>query len=215
MNHPTSESDQLPSTRLTGGCEGSPGSGLAERPGGSLLGALKRLVAFSLYYGFARHLPGSSRVYAFGAGPLRRWLARWLLDGVGRGVNIEHGADFGSGRGIRIGDRSGLGVDCRVGGPLDIGHQVMMAPGVIILTRNHRFDALDVPMIDQGYEPGEGVVIEDDVWLCTNVIILPGCRIGKGAIVAAGAVVTKDVPPYAIVGGNPAKFIRQRGPGPA
>lgn len=211
MNQPPSESGQRPSIRPAGGCEGPADLGPAQRPGESFLGSLKRLFAFSLYYGFARHLPGSSRAYAFGAGALRRGLGRWLLDDVGRAVNIEHGADFGSGKGIRIGDRSGLGVDCRVGGPLDIGCHVMMAPGVIILTRNHRFDALDVPMMDQGYEPGEGVVIEDDVWLCTNVIILPGCRIGKGAIVAAGAVVTKDVPPYAIVGGNPAKFLRQRG----
>lgn len=172
---------------------------------------LRRLFAFALYYGAARHLPGSSRAYAFGSGHLRRLLARWMLDQVGQGANIEHGADFGTGVGIRLGARSGLGVNCRVGGPLEIGEDVMMAPGVIILTQNHKFDDPDVPMIDQGYAPGEGVVIEDDVWLCTNAIILPGCRIGKGSIVAAGAVVTKDVEPYAIVGGNPAKFIRWRG----
>lgn len=176
---------------------------------------LRRVAAFILYYGMARHLPGSSRVYAFGAGQVRRWLSRWLLDGVGQGANIEHGADFGSGKGIRLGDRSGLGVNCRVGGPLDIGNDVMMAPGVIILTQNHRFDDPDVPMIDQGYAPGQGVVIEDDVWLCTNAIILPGCHLGKGSIVAAGAVVTKDVLPYAIVAGNPAKLIRYRGRPPA
>lgn len=175
------------------------------------MGRICNFPAFVLYYGFARHLPGSSRAYAFGAGWLRRVLAGCLLDDVGPGVNIEHGADFGSGRGIRLGARSGLGVNCRVGGQLDIGCDVMMAPGVIILTQNHRFEDLDVPMIAQGYEPVDGVVIEDDVWLCTNAIILPGCRIGKGAIVAAGAVVTKDVLPCAIVGGNPARLIRYRG----
>jgi len=173
--------------------------------------ALLRLAAFILYYGFARHLPGSSRAYAFGSGALRRFLARFLLDGVGPGANIEHGADFGSGRGIRLGRRSGLGVACRVGGPLEIGDDVMMAPGVVILTQNHRFDDLDVPMMDQGYVAGGAVVIEDDVWIGTNAIILPGRRLGKGSIVAAGAVVTKDVPPLAIVGGNPARVLRMRG----
>lgn len=172
---------------------------------------VKRLFAFIFYYGFARHLPGSGRAYAFGSGALRRVLGRWLLDGVGPGANIEHGADFGSGRGIRLGRRSGLGVNCRVGGPLTLGDDVMMAPGVIILTQNHQFDNLEVPMLDQGYTTSKGVVIEDDVWIGTNAIILPGRRLGKGAIIAAGAVVTKDVPPYAIVGGNPATLLRYRG----
>jgi maltose O-acetyltransferase len=171
---------------------------------------LRRLFAFVLYYGLARHLPVSAKAYSFGSRWLRNLLGRWMLEHVGRDVNIEHGADFGSGHGIRLGNRSGLGVNCRVGSPLDIGDNVMMAPGVIILTQNHRFDDLDVPMIDQGYMPGKGVVIEDDVWLGTNAIILPGCRIGKGSIIGAGAVVTKDVAPYAIVGGNPAKLIRYR-----
>lgn len=171
---------------------------------------LTRLLAFVCYYGFARQLPCSGRAYALGAKYLRNFLGRWLLDRTGSDINIEHGADFGSGRGITLGHRSGLGVNCRVGGPLTIGNDVMMAPGVIILTQNHGFDDLARPMIEQGYGPPEGVTVEDDVWLCTNAIILPGCRLGKGAIIAAGAVVTKDVPPYAIVGGNPAKVIRYR-----
>jgi len=54
------------------------------------------------------------------------------------------------------------------------------------------------------------VVIEDDVWIGTNAIILPGRRLGKGSIIAAGAVVTRDVEPYAIVGGNPARLIKRR-----
>jgi maltose O-acetyltransferase len=174
-----------------------------------------RLLVYILYYGLARHLPGSAKAYSFGSRHLRNFLGRGLLDHVGRDANIEHGADFGSGRGIRLGNRSGLGVNCRVGAPLDVGDNVMIAPGVIILTQNHQFDDPEVPMIDQGFKPGKGVVIEDDVWIGTNAIILPGCRLGKGAIIAAGAVVTRDVPPLAIVGGNPAKFIRQRGSHPA
>jgi maltose O-acetyltransferase len=101
-------------------------------------------------------------------------------------------------------------VRCRVGGPLTLGDDVMMAPDVVILTQNHRFDDPTVPMLDQGYGPAREVVIEDDVWIGTNAIILPGVRLGKGSIVAAGAVVTKDVPPYAIVGGNPARLLKSR-----
>jgi maltose O-acetyltransferase len=175
------------------------------------MSSLLRFLAYILYYGVARHLPVSAKPYAFGARRLRTGLGRVLLDHVGRGANIEHGAEFGSGRGIRLGNRSGLGVNCRVGGPLILGDNVMMAPGVIILTINHRFDDLQVPMIDQGFLPTREVVVEDDVWIGTNAIILPGCRLGRGSIIAAGAVVTKDVPPLAIVGGNPARVIRTRG----
>jgi maltose O-acetyltransferase len=65
-------------------------------------------------------------------------------------------------------------------------------------------------MIDQGFKDKEPVIIEDDVWIGARVIILPGVKIGKGSIVGAGAVVTKDVEPYSIVAGVPAKLIRKR-----
>ena len=112
------------------------------------MGHLRRILAFILYYGVARHLPGSAKAYAFGSGQVRTFLGRGLLERVGRGANIEHGADFGTGLDIRLGDRSGLGVNCRVGGPLEIGDDVMMAPGVVILTQNHGFEDPDLPMID-------------------------------------------------------------------
>ena len=77
-------------------------------------------------------------------------------------------------------------------------------------SRNHAFDRIDIPMCEQGYLPEKTIVISDDVWIGGHVIILPGVHIGNGAIVGAGAVVTKDVPQYAIVGGNPAKVIKYR-----
>lgn len=91
-----------------------------------------------------------------------------------------------------------------------IGKNVMMGPNVAIITENHRFDRMDVPIREQGYYDRKPVVINDDVWIGMRVIILPGVTVGKGAILAAGAVVTKDVPEYAIVGGNPAKVIKYR-----
>lgn len=85
-----------------------------------------------------------------------------------------------------------------------------MGAECIVYTKNHAFSNLDTPMMYQGYLETKPVYIEDDVWIGGRVIILPGRRIGKGAIVGAGSVVTKDVPDYAIVGGNPAKVLKYR-----
>lgn len=85
----------------------------------------------------------------------------------------------------------------------------MMGPEVTILTHTHRIDRTDIPMGQQGSMVCE-VVIGDDVWIGMRSIILPGVRIGSGAVIGAGAVVTKDVPNYAVVGGVPARVIRYR-----
>uniref|UniRef100_UPI00313FFBA6 DapH/DapD/GlmU-related protein n=1 Tax=uncultured Nitrospira sp. TaxID=157176 RepID=UPI00313FFBA6 len=91
-----------------------------------------------------------------------------------------------------------------------IGDDVMMGPRVTIYGRDHCFDSIDVSMMDQGMGKYERIVIEDDVWIGANAIILKGVRIGKGTIVGAGAVVTKEVPPYSVVVGNPARVVRTR-----
>lgn len=94
-------------------------------------------------------------------------------------------------------------------GGLSIGKNVLIGPYVIIYTTNHIYSDISIPINEQG-QTEEAVIIEDDVWIGAKAIILPGVNIGKGSIVAAGAVVTKDVPPYSIVGGIPAKIIRNR-----
>jgi len=83
----------------------------------------------------------------------------------------------------------------------------MMAPEVIILSSNHEFKDRSTPMIIQGQRVEDPVIVCDDVWIGTRAIILPGVTIGSHSIVAAGAVVTKDVAEYSIVGGNPARVI--------
>ncbi|RJE87422.1 antibiotic acetyltransferase [Paenibacillus sp. 1011MAR3C5] len=100
---------------------------------------------------------------------------------------------------------------------LIIGNYVCIASGVIILmggNHNHRSDWITVyPFAEQiagSYEPKGDTIIESDAWIGMNAMIMPGVRIGEGAIVAAGSVVVKDVPPYTIVGGNPAKEIKKR-----
>lgn len=86
----------------------------------------------------------------------------------------------------------------------------MMGPDVMIFTSNHETSRTDTPMRLQGTAKIKPVTIGDDVWIGARVIILPGVTIGQGAILAANAVVTKDVPEYAVVGGNPAKLIKFR-----
>jgi maltose O-acetyltransferase len=170
---------------------------------------LKYYACLLLYYFFARHLPCSDAPYSFGSKRIRRLLCRGIFKKCGKNANIEHGAFFASGRDIEIGDNSGLGLNCRITGPLSIGNFVMMGPDVMIFTQNHETSRLDVPMMYQT-APKKGVTIKDDVWIAARVVILPGVTINRGAIIAAGAIVTKDVPEYAIVGGNPAHVIKYR-----
>ncbi|MDP4179984.1 MAG: acyltransferase [Bacillota bacterium] len=166
-------------------------------------------VCLMLYYMIARHLPGSDLPYGFGSKKIRRFLCKRIFLSAGKNLNVEHGSFFGSGRDIEIGDNTGLGINCRIMGPLKIGSEVMMGPEVMIFTQNHENSRLDIPMNRQT-APKRPVVIEDDVWIAARVIILPGITVHKGAILGAGAVITKDVPEYAVVGGNPARIIKFR-----
>lgn len=86
----------------------------------------------------------------------------------------------------------------------------MMGEECVILHHNHRFDRLDIPMCQQGFYEAQPVRIGNDVWIGIRVTILPGVTVGNHCIIGAGAVVTKDVPDYAIVGGNPARILRMR-----
>jgi len=119
-------------------------------------------------------------------------------------VNLEKGAVFSSK--IEIGDNSGIGVDCRIAEQVSIGNRVMMGPECIIFTRNHKFNRHKKAY--SGYTKVEKVVIEDKVWIGARCIILPGVTIGEGATIGAGSVVSKDVPPYTVVAGNPASVVK-------
>lgn len=100
-----------------------------------------------------------------------------------------------------------VNADC--GGKINIGNNVLIGPNTVLRASNHVFEDRDKLIQQQGHKPGT-IVLEDDVWLGANVVVLPDVKIGKGAVVAAGAVVSKDVQPYTIVGGVPAKEIAQR-----
>jgi maltose O-acetyltransferase len=107
---------------------------------------------------------------------------------------------------ITIGNHCVIDRNCALDGRGEIrmGNNVNISPEVMILTAYHDPDADDFAGVEKP------VVIEDYAWIATRALILPGVKIGRGAIVAAGAVVTKDVPPQMIVGGNPARIIRER-----
>ena len=90
-----------------------------------------------------------------------------------------------------------------------IGDFVMIADNVSMRTDEHSSARTDIPMAEQGGISGE-IIIEDDVWICYGAVITNGVRIGKGSIIGANAVVTRDVLPYSLVGGVPAKLIKNR-----
>ena len=142
-----------------------------------------------------------------------------------RGNNISIGSTVGfgldnkiyaSGTGnerIEIGDNvffnSNVMINADIGGRVKIGNNVLIGPNGVIRASNHIFRDPTVIIMNQGHDPGT-IVIEDDVWIGANVVILPNITVGKGSIIGAGSVVTKDVDPYSVVAGVPAKKIADR-----
>ncbi|MBN1976915.1 MAG: acyltransferase [Anaerolineae bacterium] len=111
--------------------------------------------------------------------------------------------------GIKIGSDSLIGEYCVIRGPggVNIGDRVYLSPAVHIYSSNHECGDPDVCFIDQGIT-AKGVTIEDECWIGAMAVVLDGVTIGRRSVVAAGAVVTKDVPPHSLVAGVPAKVIR-------
>ena len=165
-----------------------------------------------MYYGFARHLPNSYRFQPFGylSKQVRGLICRNIFKFTGKNVNIERGAYFGSGIDLEIGDNSGIGANCQMPANVKIGSDVMVGPDVLVIGQNHRYDSIETPMRLQGDTDPARVTIEDDVWIGARSIILPGVTICAGVIIGAGAVVTRDVPRYAVCVGNPARVVKYR-----
>ncbi len=132
---------------------------------------------------------------------------------IGKHAIIRPTNIYGSsiGEGLKIGNNSSIGPYSYIGcsGYIEIGDNVMMSPRVSIYAENHVYDRTDITLKEQGVKR-EFVKIEDDCWIAANTVILAGVTIGKGSVIAAGSVVTKDVPPYSIVAGIPAKVIKSR-----
>jgi acetyltransferase-like isoleucine patch superfamily enzyme len=139
----------------------------------------------------------------------------WLGDGVtiGRGASIRPSSYYGHdlGEGLRVGRGTAIGAHAWIGasGHVTIGEDVLFGPRVVIIPENHVFEDTALTIKEQGVVRAD-VTIEDDCWIGCNVTILSGVTIGRGSIVAAGAVVRRDVPPYSIVGGVPARVLKTR-----
>jgi acetyltransferase-like isoleucine patch superfamily enzyme len=109
---------------------------------------------------------------------------------------------------VVIGDGARIGLHNTIIGPVYIGNHVHIAQGVVITALNHRFQRPDLRIDEQGVAT-KPIVIDEDVWIGANATVLPGVRIGRHAVVAAGAVVAHDVPPYTVVGGVPARNLHK------
>ncbi len=148
---------------------------------------------------------------------LRMLLYRPLFGSYGRNFRFDPDGDYTYAT-IHVGNDVHLGMRPTLNASrsrIRIGNKVLFGPEVTIRGGNHRTDLVgrfifDVTDAEKRPEDDLGVLIEDDVWIGTRAVIVHGVTIGRGAIVGAGAVVTKDVPPYAIVGGVPARVIRFR-----
>ena len=114
---------------------------------------------------------------------------------------------------ITIGENCSLNTNIQIGASgskISIGDNVLIAPNVVIRAADHAYTDPGRPIREQGHIGAE-IIIEDDVWICSNCVITKGCIIGKGSVIAAGSVVSKSVEPYTIAGGVPAKAIKRRG----
>lgn len=134
------------------------------------------------------------------AGKAREFFARRIVAEAGVHIGIDRNATFSSK--VYMGDYARIGKDCELHGEVHLGNHVLMAPEVVFYTVNHEHSDLGTPMDSQGDTCMRPIFVGDDVWLGRRVMVMPGVCIGDGCVVAAGAVVTKDLPPFS-VGGCP------------
>ncbi len=164
-----------------------------------------RYLVFHFVYGLVKYLPMlTGDVLRYGV--LKLFLRRiegwvWFRDNVT--IWFPEGVSIGAG--------SMIGENCFLDGfgGLAIGRDVLVAHNTSLISEDHGFSTRRLPIRLQP-KVGERIIVEDDVWIGCGVRVLKGVRIGTGAIVAAGSIVNRDVPAYAIVGGVPAKVIGQR-----
>ena len=151
-----------------------------------------------VYNSGVSHLPSRTLRHGF----LRLWLGR-----LGQRSGVQRGVRFLNGRKIHLGDRNAINFGTIIDGRMyrvTTGSDVSIGPEAVILTLGHD------PQSPDFADKGGDVTIGDRVWIAYRAIILPGVTIGEGAVVAAGAVVSRDVAPYTIVAGNPAEPVGTR-----
>lgn len=153
-------------------------------------------------------------IHKRGSGSIIRWRTRTDVlpfnpFELGERSIIEDFCTVNNGSGaVVIGHDSLVGISSVVIGPVSIGNHVIIAQHVVLSGLNHIYEDVERPIVDQLVRTAP-IVIEDECWIGANAVITAGVTIGKHAIVAGGAVVTRDVPPYSIAAGNPARIIKQ------
>lgn len=172
---------------------------------------IKKLVGRVLYSCIGNFLP-VAHFYIKPIGQLsktfRQICGKLILRQCGDNVNIYPKASFSSK--IILGNNSDIGYKARINGEVTIGDNVIMGPEVVVYTNNHNIYRKDIAIKYQGITETKPVTIGEGSWIGARVIILPGVKIGKGVVIGAGAVVSKNIPDYAVAVGNPIKIVRIR-----
>lgn len=128
---------------------------------------------------------------------------------IGAGSTIESFSTINNGVGdVVIGDHTLIGMSNVLIGPVTVGNHVIFAQNIVASGLNHGYEDISEPISQQPVRTAP-IMIEDECWIAANVVIVAGVTIGKHSVIAAGSVVTKDVPPYSVAAGNPAKIIKQ------
>lgn len=133
----------------------------------------------------------------------------WNKFNLGEQSTIEDFSAVNNGVGdVLIGDRTRIGLSNTIIGPVKIGDDVRLAQNVVLSGLNHNYTEIDSPIHEQGVST-KPIIVEDESWIGANVVIVPGVTVGRHSIVAAGSVVTKNIPPFSVVAGNPARILKQ------
>jgi acetyltransferase-like isoleucine patch superfamily enzyme len=128
---------------------------------------------------------------------------------IGNYSTVEDFATINNGvGGINIGDNSRIGIGNVIIGPVTIGNNVILAQNIVMSGLNHNYSDVGKPIYLQG-ETVATITIGDDCWIGANAVITAGVTIGKHSVVAGGAIVTKDIPPFSVAVGNPARVIKR------
>ena len=133
----------------------------------------------------------------------------WNKFELGAYSTIEDFSAINNGVGsVIIGDRTKIGLSNTIIGPVTIGNDIRLAQNITLSGLNHNYEDVHLPIHEQGVSIAP-IFIEDETWIGANVVVLAGVTIGKHAIVAAGSIVTKDIPPYSVAVGNPARVLKK------
>lgn len=176
-----------------------------------IIGGGRKVLGYILLKTIGQLLPAANcriRILGIAGKKFRAICGKMFLNSCGDNVNIYKNTLISSR--VELGSNSDIGYKARIQGKCIIGQYVMMGPECQIWTINHAHSSIDIPMGLQGAEQEKPVIIEDDVWIGSRVIILPGVTIGRHSIIGAGAVVGKSIPEYSVAVGNPAKVIKRR-----